>query len=860
MLGSHKLRSKGELSLFIQNKKCNRLYLRHVGYWGVIFFGLLYSFAFANTSTVVVETLSQIPDQNGQFMTVGSGAINITGTIIFSSRLTDTPGGEDDNSGIFKISTSSVDPSVTSIKQVVREGSDLLIGNESFTIGDLYPFTTFYLNDAPLGGVPVVGDLDNIVIELPLVPGSGQFGDSIIAVETEQGFELVAQEGDIVDGLDGRYKSHSPIGLSGNNDVTFFSSLDETDNSPLDNTALFNRYNNGDIVKLVRKGESANVGMLTQFGGIFTNNFGSSVFNGVNENENDRANSGIYQTTTNSYFLIVHEGDQAPIDSEQTHYFTQFQHYKINNENEIGFIAEMRDENGFSVPYSSGLFTKDEFGITPILLEGQSTPDSTATFRDFLGGFAQIRPRPTFNDNATFAFRIPLLTPTSQTVGVFKASADEVFEIARKGETYEGSTFNNFEDPVINNNDLVVFKADLITAIDSSEQSEGGVIIENVLIMSDGIHLETIAKAGDIYGTKQITNITFNNSNQSTANGLNDNGQVVYGVRYDDGSRAIHLFTPSFGWRDDVDDGSWDDVDNWKFAGVPDESSDIEFNFDSNLSIQGPQQPTTVNSLSIGKGNGNISLNLQDTSFTVTESLDVGTNGNLFVQGQLISDINIDGKLYVSDGNQTTITGNIVNNGMIDISENAEIQLTGDYSGKGSIQGSGTITIGGNLLLGNIIEEKKIESSVNFSTTSRTILKIDGVERGATYDAISIDLNANLGGTLELVFAENFNVSSGIIFELIRATQITGSFDNVILPTLTDTSLQLSVEQTDTSIQLVVSDMVANPPAPTPSPEQPPEIIESVSAGVLSLYWVLLLISLIIFRKAELKNVLARLF
>lgn len=727
----------------------------------------------ANSRLTIVQTEQTAPDGNGQFNIFSGATINAYNEVVFNSRLINTNAGDDDDSGIYRMAVPrSIGPIVVSLEQIVRENQFLSVSGRSFHLNDLYITSAFHITNTPLVNQLAAGDFTSVAMMLPLVPSSNELGNSIIAVESETAFNLVAEAGDTVPSLNGVYtefNAFSMVGISSNNNVTYFSSLDNTENGAIDNSAYFRRYNDNSIVEIVRKGDPANMGTFTRAAGLTINDYGVGVFVGYSSAGDDNNNSGLYKLNGSNSSLVVNKGDSAPINEIGDHFFSDLQDNRINNQQQIGFKAFLRDENGFS--NGSGLFLADGLSIKPILLEGQTTPDGTATYGDLLSRFS-AKPRAAFNDLGQFALIVDILTESSQIQGVFRASETEVVEIARKHLSYADGTLRNFKDPALNNNGLVVFQADL--ALEEVQGPEGPYLrTEDILIISDGVHYETIERQGREHNGRTISEIFFNNHPVGPANGFSDTGTVTYQVRYEDGHQGILAWIPDFGWRNDVDDGEWDDVSHWHFGGLPDQFTDLILDPERDIDILGPIADLTINTLSLGGNTGNIHLSLQDSTLNVSNGLTIHPGSSITGQGELVSAVHNEGRIEVRESQSFTINGETTNEG--------EIHL-GDEPNMLTIQGK-----------------------VIFTNNSSLSIKIAGLQRGVSYSSVEVGSSATLAGTLHISFPDNFSLSNGDSFQILVADQILGKFDNIVLPDVSEQGLQLSVTQSSSTLALLAS-------------------------------------------------------
>ena len=760
------------------------------------------SSAFAADTFEIVHSSTTRSDIDGFFQGFTAPSINSVGTVVFKATLFDTSDGNQNNTGIYRYQVpAGIGPFITSLEEVAREGETFVAGDTDYTLDDLF-LTSFRLQDAPLSPFPVTGLFSKLALQLPVRSGNPD-GNSILTVESSPvsfsgpTINVIASAGEEVASGNGTYREFNAFtfgDVSPTASVTFFSALNNTDNGSDDNVALFRYQANGSVTEIVREGEPANGGAFSTLGSIRNNDIGDFVFIG----SNDSGDSAIYRVTANSASAnyIVGEGDNAPSGDAEQRVFRQVSEIRLNNDGVIGFAGVMRAENGFAIQNDSGLYTTSGTTVTEIVREGQLTPDGTATFGNFASTTTGDIPRSPFNDLEQFAFAVDLNLPGSsiRSSGVYRASEDELLEIARQGDNYEDGTLSNFADPALNNQGLVAFQASL--DLGTEVGPEGSFTIQDdILILTDGEDYATVARGGQEINGRTLIEIFFNNVATGIANGLSDSGIVTYSALYDDGSSAVNVWRPQLGWRSAAGDGIWENDANWFFNMAPNFASDVQIDSATDVVIQGPSADSEVNSLSFGHGAGNVSFVAGLGSILATEGVDIGSNGTLLV--------NADGDFLVGGG--------LNNNGAIELGANSLLTIQGVFSGDGLINGvGGTTVFDGQLAPGNSPGLLTIEGDAMLSESNETILEIAGLVRGSEYDGIDVGGTFTLDGTLDIVLLDGFSLEVGDVFLLIQAGNILGAFDMVNLPDIA--GLQLLLDITQNSVSLNVQ-AVPLPPA-----------------------------------------------
>ena len=753
----------------------------------------------------IVHSGDNPSDIDGSFEGFVAPSINSVGAVVFKARLFNTSDDNLNDSGIYRFQVpAGIGPFVVSLQEVAREGETLVAGGMNYTLDDLF-LSSFRLEDAPLSPVPVTGLFSKLALQLRVRSGNPD-GNSILTVEsspvTAAGptVNLIAAAGEEVPSSNGTFREFNAFtfgDVSPSASVTFFSALNNTDNGTDDNVALFRYRADGSLTELVREGEPANGGAFSTLGSVRNNDIGDFVFIASNDSGDPSSDSGIYRVTANGATptYIVGEGDNAPSDDTEQRVFRQVSEIRLNNDGVVGFAGVMRAENGFAIQNDSGLYTTSGGAVTEIVREGQLTPDGTATFMNFASTTTGDIPRSPFNDLEQFAFAVDLsLAGGSQISGVFRASEDELIEIAREDDSYEDGTLFNFADPALNNQGLVAFQASL--ALGTEVGPEGSFTIrDDILILTDGEDYATVARGGQEINGRTLVEIFFNNVATGIANGLSDSGIITYSALYDDGSSAVNVWRPQLGWRSAAGDGIWEDEANWFFNMAPNFASDVQIDAATDVVIQGPVTDSELNSLSFGNGEGDVTFVAGLGSILATEGVNIGDNGTLQVGADA----------------EFVVGGGLNNNGVIELGENSLLTIEGLFSGDGPINGAdGTTLFDGQLSPGNSPGLLSIEGNAVLGENNETIIEIAGLGRGTEYDGIDVDGTLTLDGTLNVVLLDGFTLEAGDEFLLIQAANILGAFDIVNLPEIA--GLQLFLDFTQSSLSLNVQ-AVPVPPA-----------------------------------------------
>lgn len=188
--------------------------------------------------------------------------------------------------------------------------------------------------------------------------------------------------------------------------------------------------------------------------------------------------------------------------------------------------------------------------------------------------------------------------------------------------------------------------------------------------------------------------------------------------------------------------GAWDDR-NWSIAPL-----DYGFNTFINPAagdqvVTGPESPSEVGTLELGKGAGTVTLDLQRTSVIVAnEGLEIGANGTLAGQGGGLGGI------------KGGIDGDIRNAGTVDLTA---VGVTGDIANAagGTVTGTGVLTVGGDLTNEGSVETSGFTSfNVGGTVDNFGQFTVSGgstVLLAALNNAADGQISTGEGGTLTLL-------------------------------------------------------------------------------------------------------------
>ena len=185
--------------------------------------------------------------------------------------------------------------------------------------------------------------------------------------------------------------------------------------------------------------------------------------------------------------------------------------------------------------------------------------------------------------------------------------------------------------------------------------------------------------------------------------------------------------------------------------------------------------------LTIAAGAANLgTLRLESASgSTFTNSLGIAS-GSIFTNT---------GTIQVNPGGNSTIAGDLINNGTINLAA-ATLTVTGttlNNSPSGVISASGTLNVSAttflnegtlNIGVGNVAAKLTLTGAFTQLPTGKLNVQIGGVTAGTLHDQIAISGAANLSGTLNASLINGFSPVSGNNFTVMTYGSVSGAFAN----------------------------------------------------------------------------------
>jgi hypothetical protein len=148
-----------------------------------------------------------------------------------------------------------------------------------------------------------------------------------------------------------------------------------------------------------------------------------------------------------------------------------------------------------------------------------------------------------------------------------------------------------------------------------------------------------------------------------------------------------------------------------------------------------------------------------------------------------------DATIAISGGAIATFFEDVANEAgaKISISENSAAVFFGSLVGSGSITGTGTSYIEGDLRPGLSPGLIEFGGDVKYGAFASFEVELAGRELASEFDAVHIGGAASLDGTIQVTLLDGFSPAPGDMFEVIRADGgISGSFATELLPALSD--------------------------------------------------------------------------
>lgn len=145
------------------------------------------------------------------------------------------------------------------------------------------------------------------------------------------------------------------------------------------------------------------------------------------------------------------------------------------------------------------------------------------------------------------------------------------------------------------------------------------------------------------------------------------------------------------------------------------------------------------------------------------------------------------GRIIVTGGAQANFFDDVVNNGGIQVSGSGGLLSTavflGSLSGAGTT-GTGRVFLEGDTRPGFSPGTMAFGGDVSFGPQSTLNIELAGTAAGTQYDRVAVAQSASLAGDLSVTLLDNFKPQIGSTFQILTASSLAGTFDEVELPAL----------------------------------------------------------------------------
>jgi hypothetical protein len=173
------------------------------------------------------------------------------------------------------------------------------------------------------------------------------------------------------------------------------------------------------------------------------------------------------------------------------------------------------------------------------------------------------------------------------------------------------------------------------------------------------------------------------------------------------------------------------------------------------------------------------------------------------------------GQIRVTGGATATFYGDVVQNGVLQVSESGTSTsvavFLGSVTGSGGSTGDGDIFFEGQVSPGNSTGEVTYANNVFFNVGSRLQIELGGVAPGVQHDKIIVSGALQLGGELDVQLINGFMPLGGQSFTIATSSAgISGAFLSTSLPVVPGLTWQVDQTETDLVLSLTGVGMSAD--------------------------------------------------
>jgi hypothetical protein len=141
------------------------------------------------------------------------------------------------------------------------------------------------------------------------------------------------------------------------------------------------------------------------------------------------------------------------------------------------------------------------------------------------------------------------------------------------------------------------------------------------------------------------------------------------------------------------------------------------------------------------------------------------------------------GRIMVAGQSAATFYGNMDNDGDIFTGQGSQSVFLGDVTGSGNFPGTGIVEFAGAISPGSSSAEVSFGGDVVLGPSSTTLIELAGTANGE-YDRLLVAGELEVSGALEVQLLDGFAPSNDTAFEILAATDLSGTFSSLVLPDL----------------------------------------------------------------------------
>jgi Tol biopolymer transport system component len=142
--------------------------------------------------------------------------------------------------------------------------------------------------------------------------------------------------------------------------------------------------------------------------------------------------------------------------------------------------------------------------------------------------------------------------------------------------------------------------------------------------------------------------------------------------------------------------------------------------------------------------------------------------------------------IAVAGNSNVTFYDDMTNTGTLNVNTGSTAVFFGALAGDGNV-GGGNVQALGDLLPGASPDTMSFGGNLVLGALTNLELELAGLAAGSQYDQVHVAGQWSLDGTLEVVLIDDFTPSAGDSFDVLNWGMLSGTFDNLILPTLAGT-------------------------------------------------------------------------